>query len=40
MCTTRQEARELKQEYESRDPDFFRKIDIIKVRIVVERVGE
>lgn len=34
-CTTREEARELKQEMESEDPDFFRRLIVVKVSISV-----
>lgn len=35
-CTTRAEARELKREWE-RDPDLFRRIEVVKVKISVEQ---
>jgi len=37
-CTTRAEARDLKRERETHGPDLFRKIEIVKVRIVLETV--
>lgn len=36
VCTTRREARELKQEWEREHPDMFRKLDIVKIRLRVE----
>ena len=38
VCTTRQEARELKHEPEARDPDLFRRVEVVKIKIRVEAV--
>lgn len=36
VCTTRQEARELKLELEAQDPDLFRRLEVVKVTISVK----
>lgn len=35
VCTTRQEAREVRRDLESSDPDLFSKIEVVKVKIDV-----
>jgi hypothetical protein len=35
VCTTREEARQMKREIEERDPDMFRRLDVVKVKVSV-----
>jgi len=36
MCSTRAEARELKAELESKNPDLFHRLEPVKVKLSVE----
>ena len=38
VCTTRQEVRELKHVLEAHDPDLFRRLEVVKIKIRVEVV--
>lgn len=35
VCTTRQEAREVKRDLETSDPDLFTRLEVVKVKIDV-----
>ncbi len=37
-CTTREEARELAAELEVKDPDLFRRLEIVKVTVEVQEL--
>lgn len=39
ICTTRQEARDLKKKRESVSPDLFRRLEVVKVKLKVEVTG-